>query len=71
MITSTYVDIPDGNRQLSTHGVVYKPYVEKGIESYVDAEFSAGWAQEDSYNAENDMSCMGYIITYAVFPVLW
>ena len=29
--TSTYVDLPDKNRCLSTHGVVYRPVIEKVI----------------------------------------
>ena len=63
--------LPYGNRRLSTCGVVYKPDKEKGIEYYIDAEFSGGWDQAYSDNAENVMSCTGYVITYAGCPVLW
>ena len=33
--------------------------------------FAGGWAQEDASNAENSMSRMVYVITYAGCPVLW
>ena len=42
----------------------------KNIECYVDANFSGGWDQADANNAENIMSHMGYVITYAGCPVL-
>ena len=67
--TSTYVDLPDGNRRLSTRGVVYHPDKEKFIQCYVDTNFSGGWAQTDTDNAENVMSCTGYEITYAGCPL--
>ena len=51
VIMSTYVDLSDRNRQLSTCGVVYKPGIEKGIECYVDAGFANEWAQADFNNA--------------------
>ena len=57
--TSTYVDLPDRNRRLNTHGVVYRNDIETGIECYVDADFASGWAQSDSDNAENVISRMG------------
>ena len=50
MITSTYIDILDGNRRLSTYRLVYSPNKEKGIEFYVDAEFAGGLAQADADN---------------------
>ena len=69
--TSTYVDSPDGNLWLTTRGVVYRTNIEKGIECYVDANFSGGWSQADADNEENVMSRTGYIIMYAGCPVLW
>ena len=70
-ITSTYVDLPDRNRRLTTRGVSYRPDKEKFIECYIDAGFSDGWAQSDADNAENFISLTGYVITYAVCPVIW
>ena len=64
-----YTELPDVNIQLSTHGVVYISDNKKGIKFHVDAEFDSGWDQEDSNNAENVMSCTGYVITYAVLSV--
>ena len=49
--TSTYVDLPDGNWWLNTHGIVYKPIREEFIKCDVDANFDGGWAQSDSDNA--------------------
>ena len=49
----------------------YKPDKEKGIECYIDADFAGGWAQADSDNVENFMSCTGYVIMYVGCPVLW
>ena len=69
--TSTYTNLPDGNRWLSTHGVVYRPDKEKGIDSYVDANFAGGWYQVCDNNAEIFISCLGYVITYTGCPVLW
>ena len=44
------------NGQLSTHGVVYNPDKEKGIECYVYDDFEGGQAQSYDDNAENVMS---------------
>ena len=68
--TSTYVDLPIANSRLSTRGVVYKPYKYKVVDCYVDSNFTSGWYQSDSDNAENFMSCTVYVIMYVVFPVL-
>ena len=63
--------LPDGNWQLTTHGVVYKPDIENIIECYVYANFYGGLSQADANNAENVMSHTGYVIMYAVCIVLW
>ena len=68
--TSTYVDLPDANGQLSTHGVVYNPYKEKIIKCYVDANFAGGWAQLDYDDAENFVLSTVYVITYAGCSVI-
>ena len=69
--TSTYVYLPDGNRRLTTCGVVYRPDIENGIKYFVDANFSGICAQADSDHAENSMFHTGYVIRYAECPVLW
>ena len=68
---SKYVILPDWYWRLTTCGVVYKTNIDKGLKCYVDADFSSGWAQADSDNAENVMSRTGYIITYVGCTVLW
>ena len=61
---STHMNLTGGTRRLSTCGVVYKPDEQKGINCYVDANFSGGWSQSDSDNAETFMSRTGYVIMY-------
>ena len=53
------------------NGLIYKPDKDKGIECYVDAEFSGCWNSEDPSNPANIMSRTGYAIMYAGFPVVW
>ena len=48
--TSTYMDLPDRNRRLSTCGIVYNTNKEKSIDCYKDSDFSGAWAQEDINN---------------------
>ena len=49
----------------------YKSDIEKVVECYVDSELAGGWAQEDADNAKNVMLHAIYVITLALFPVLW
>ena len=51
-------------------GIFYKPDSTKGIKCFIYADFVGGWSQLDANNAENVMSCTGYVIIYAGFPVL-
>ena len=69
--TSTYVDLQDRNWQLTTRGVVFSPDIETNIDCYVNYDFAGWWDQSAADNAENFMSCMGYVITCAVCSVLW
>ena len=70
--TSTYLDLPDSNHRLYTCGVVYRPDKEKYIKCYVYVEFYGGCNQAYNNNAENVISCSGYVSnSYAGFPVLW
>ena len=52
-----------------TRGFIYKPEKSRGLECYVDAEFSGGWTQDDADNAENVLSITGYSIMYAGCPI--
>ena len=65
------MDLPDVNGQLTTCGIVYSTDKEKLFECYVDADHSSGWVQADAENAENVMSRVRYLITYAGCLVLW
>ena len=58
-ITFTYIDLPDGNRRLSTRGVFYSTNKEKGIGCYIYAKFPSGISQANTNNAENAVSRMG------------
>jgi hypothetical protein len=42
-----------------------------GLECYVDADFTGGWSQAHSDNAENVLSRTGYILMYANCPIHW
>ena len=53
------------------HGIIYKPDKKVGLECYVDADFSGGWSQADSDNAENVCSRSGYVMMYASCPIHW
>ena len=68
---STYVDLLEINRRLTTRGIVCKLHIEKDVDCYVDVKLYSGWDQSYSGNAENIISLMGYVINYAVCPLLW
>ena len=52
-------------------GIIYKPDKTKGLECYIDADFAGTWSQADADNAENVLSCTGYILIYTNCPILW
>jgi hypothetical protein len=52
-------------------GMKYTPDSTKGIEVYVDADFSGGWDPGDLLNADNVYLRTGYVIQYAGFPIYW
>ena len=68
---STFVDLPDGNQWLTKRSVVYRTDIEKSIKCFIYENLAGGLDQEDSDNAYNVMSHMGYVITYARCTVLW
>ena len=55
----------------SEQGLIIKPDPEKGIEFYVDAEFSGGWNQEEGKDPVSVPSITGYVISYANCPIIW
>jgi hypothetical protein len=52
-------------------GIIYKVDKSKGIEVYVDADFAGGWSSADADNADNVLSCTGFVICYANCPLMW
>ena len=52
-------------------GVIYTVDTSRGLEVYVDADFSGGWDMADSTNADNVLSRTGFVIRYASCPVIW
>jgi hypothetical protein len=42
-----------------------------GIECYVDADFAGGWNITTSTDADNVVSCTGFVIIYANCPIYW
>jgi hypothetical protein len=52
-------------------GIIYKPDKNKGLECYIDADFAGAWSQADADNAENVLSCTGYVLMYPNCPILW
>jgi hypothetical protein len=52
-------------------GIVDEPDKSMGIECYIDADFAGGWNITTSADADNVMSCTGFVITYANCPIYW
>ena len=52
-------------------GVIYKINKRKGVEVYVDANFSGGWYSADSSSADNVLSRTEFVIFYAGCPIIW
>jgi hypothetical protein len=49
-------------------GVIFEPDKSMGIECCVDADFAGGWNITTSADADNVMSCTGFVITYSNCP---
>ena len=52
-------------------GFIMKPDPSKGIEVYVDADFSGNWIKEDSIHPDSARSRHGYVIKYMNCPITW
>jgi hypothetical protein len=52
-------------------GIIYKVDKSKGLKVYADADFAGGWSVADSENAGNVLSTTGFVICYAVCPIVW
>ena len=53
------------------YGIIYNPDISKGLEFYVDTDFTGGWSQEVGDNAYNFMSRTVMVIMYANCQVYW
>jgi hypothetical protein len=52
-------------------GFLMQPDAEKGLEVYVDADFSGNWSKQNSLNQDSARSRHGYIIKYMNCPITW
>ena len=58
---------------MGTHdkGFIMNPKVEKGLEVYVDADFSGNWNREDSLDDTTARSRHEYVIKFMDCPFIW
>ena len=52
-------------------GICSVPDPKKGLECYVDADFTGGWNKEDPHAAESVLSRTGFVIFYAGYPIVF
>ena len=52
-------------------GMILRPEMSKGLEVYVDADFSGNWDRDYSHDRDTARSRHGYLITYAGCVVQW
>ena len=52
-------------------GILMKPNKDKGLEMFVDADFSGNWKKEEAHIRDSARSRHGYVITYQGCPLLW
>ena len=53
------------------NGLIMYPKNDKGLECFVDADFTGGWSMNESDDPASVNSCTGYIIKYNNCPILW
>ena len=51
--------------------IIYNPDTSKGLEFYVDADFTAGWSQEVGNDSDIIFSGIRMVIMYYNCPVYW
>ena len=51
--------------------MIYTPDQNKGLETYVDADFVGGWDPENANDADTVYSRTGFTIRYAGYPIHW
>ena len=51
--------------------IIIKPYPEKGIECYVNTEFTVEWNQGKGMDPGSVLSRNGYVFRYSKCPIMW
>ena len=51
--------------------MIFTPDLSKGLDVYVDADFSGNWNKDESLDRDTARSRHGYIIMYAGCPLTW
>ena len=51
--------------------MIYRPDITRGLQCYVDADFSGGWKDGNHDSPESVLSCTGFVIMYDGFPITW
>ena len=51
--------------------MIYRPDITRGLEWYVDANFSGGWKDGNHDSPESVLSHTGFVIMYSGCPITW
>ena len=51
--------------------MVYRPDITRGLECYVDADFTGGQKDDNNDSPESVLSRAGFAIVYAGCPITW
>ena len=51
--------------------MIIQPNLSKGLEVFVDSDFSGNWDRNDALNKDTARSQHGYFITYNGDPLTW
>ena len=52
-------------------GLIFKPDLKQGFKCYVDVDWAGNWLKSDPGSPAGVLSCSGFLIKYANFPILW
>ena len=52
-------------------GIIFRPGLSKGLECFVDADFTGGLKDGDYGSPESVLSRTGYVIMFAGCPITW
>ena len=54
-----------------SQGLVLKPNKTKGLECYVDTDYTGSWTKLSSHDPLSTHSCTWFYVTYAECPIHW